>query len=276
MKLKAPALALLALLSSSAPARAGSDMERLARDLGEAARSAGLRRVAVAPFESARGAGDERGAALTETLIVALVSGGRVQAVERGLLGKLADEISLDKTGAVRDGARREVRLSPVDGLVVGRYQSDGRRIKFFARVVDAHTGVIVAAASAEVDEDSMPADVFDVPVPASRGGFPPPDGEQLRDAPAEARCADAVRRVDALQEGVLELKARYWAFRLRLGVAVNPGSTILNGGLRERFYERLRVWRAAERIPPMSREELDRLADAEGRSYGLVRDCGL
>lgn len=256
-------------------------MKRLARELGEAARAAGMRRVAVVPLESARSRSDGRSQALTERLLVALVRDGRLQAVERGLLGKLADEISLDKTGAVRDGARRETRLSPVDGLVLGRYESDGRRLRVFVRVVDAQTGVIAAASDATFADESYSADPFNVPVPVLHGDFPAPDGEELRDAPAEDRCAGAAGRVDALQEKVLELKARYWAFRLRLGVeasevAVNPGSTIPDSELRERFYERLRSWHAAEKIPPMSQADLAQLSEAEGRSYELVRDCGI
>ena len=284
MKIKFPAfaVAVLAGLALASPARAdGSDMKRLARELGDAARAAGLRRVAVVPLESARGGADGRGAALTERLLVALVRDGRVQAVERGLLGKLADEISLDKTGAVRDGARREVRLTPVDGLVLGRYESDGRRLHVFVRVVDAQTGVIAAAADASFEDAAYASDPFNVPVPVLHGDFPALDGEELHDAPAGDRCAGAAARVDSLQENVLELKARYWAFRLRLGVeaaevTVNPGSTIPDSGLRERFYERLRSWHAAEKIPVMNREELARLSDAEGVSYELVRDCGI
>ena len=235
MKQKIPAFAVAVLtgLVFAVPAHAdGSDMKRLARELGDAARSAGLRRVAVVPLESARGGSDGRSPALTERLLVSLVRDGRLQAVERGLLGKLADEISLDKTGAVRDGARREVKLATVDGLVLGRYESDGRRVHVFIRVVDSQTGVIAAAADASFADEAPSSDPFDVPVPILHGDFPALDGEELHDAPAGNQCAGAAGRVDALQQKVLELKSRYWAFRLRLGVqgsevTVNPGSTI-------------------------------------------------
>ncbi len=289
MKLKNAAPALLAVLVLTAVPSASADaFARLARRLGDAARAAGLKRVAVSRFESADGFGRGRGAELSERLVVSLVRDGRVQTVERSLLGKLADEASLDRTGAVAGGAQREVSLAPVDALVVGRYETDGRGVRVFVRVVDARTGVIAGAASAEIADDSLAFDPFAVPVPRLQGAFPPLDaGETLRDAPADqapssgGACAGAAARVDALQSAVLELKARFWAFRLRLGVdaasvSVNPGSTIPDSALRERFYARLRHWHAAAVIPPMTRDELGRLTAAEGRSYELVRDCGL
>jgi hypothetical protein len=293
MKLANAVLTILLLAAS--PARA-DDLRTLARRLGDAARAAGFKRVAVARLESADGfAEGALGTELSERLTISLVRDGRVEAVERSLLSKLADEVSLDRTGAVAGGAAREVRLAPVDGLVVGRYESDGNGVRVFARVVDARTGVIAGAGQAEVADASLSFDPFAVPVPRLAGGFPDWDARDgLRDAPADAvpeadvpaplpapACGGAAARVNVLQEKVLDLKARYWAFRLRLGadaasISVNPGTTIPDPGLRERFYARLRFWHAAPRLPAMTKAELGTLADAEGRSYELVRDCGL
>lgn len=272
------ALVLLAAASSAA-----ADLSRLARGLGEAARAAGLKRVAVSRFEPTKGGEDRRGNQLAERVVVALVQDGRVQAVERNLLAKIADEISLSRTGAVEGGSRRAVRLAAVDGLIVGRFASDGRRLRVYAHLVQLETGLIVGAATAEVDDDEGSVDPFDVPVPALRAEFPALDADDLRDAPASdgGRCSGAALKVARMQDQVLELKARFWAFRMRLGldaadVTVNPGTTIPDSALRARFYERLGALHAQERLAPMTEQEMRDLARVEGESYALVRDCGL
>lgn len=273
------AAAVLVLLAAG-PTRA-ADLADLARQLGRAASAAGVRRVAVSSLRPVRGGASARGSEIAERLIVALVRDGRVQAVERSLLGSLASEAALGQTGAVAGGAGA-VRLADADGLLVGRYQSDNGTLRVFARVVDPRDGVIVAAGEAVLD-DASPDDPFTVPVPVLRGDFPPLDGE-LRDAPADeagADCAGARERVAHLQEGLLDLKARYWAFRLRLGVDAaqvtsTPGATIPDAEQRARFYERLNDWHRAVSIPALSEADLARLATSEGTSYELVRDCGL
>lgn len=279
--MKTIAAAGAALLLAGSAAR-GAELSRMARDLGDAARSAGLKRVAVGKLQPAKGGDDGPGAGLTERLVVALVRGGKVQAVERSLLPDLADEVSLGRTGAVAGGAKRGMRLAAVDGLVVGRYSRSSGRIRLYARVVHLETGVIVGAADAELEDDEPSADVFDVPVPILGGSFPFAEREELRDSlGARPDCTEASQRVTRLQQGVLELKARYWAYRLRLGlsggdVTVNPGTTIPDAGTRARFYERLKELASSERLAPMSEDEMGRLSEAEGRSYALVRDCGI
>lgn len=259
----------LATLTASAllctPVRAG-DLSSLARELGSVARSAGLRRVAIARIEPARGSDDGRGEALAEGLIVALVRDGRVQAVERGQLGKLAEEISLDRSGAVTGTADRDLRLAPIDGLIVGRYDVVDGRMRVFARVVDAQSGVIVGAADADLD--------------ASASGVA---DESLRDAPAEparANCADNAARATALQQDVLDLKARYWAFRLKLGEDVSAATDSAQEAMpetdqRELFAAQLDAWRAAGQIPPMKAEELYRLSSADRHARALLKGCG-
>ena len=264
------------------PASATADLARMARDLGDAARSAGIHRLAVSRFEPMRGAEDGRGALLSERLTVALVRGGRVETVERNLLAKIADEISLDRTGALEGGAHRAVRLAPVDGIVVGRYSLEGRTLRVYARLVRLDSGLIAGAAEAQEEDErgGLAADPFDVPVPALTGDFPA--FEDLKDAPAEqSACVGAAERVDRMQTNILELKARYWAFRLRLGldgadVKVNPGTTIPDSGLRARFYSRVSALRAEPNPVPMTEDELSEMKRLEGESYALVRDCGL
>ena len=86
MDLKTLAGALLLLAAAAAPARAADSMRGLGRELADAARAAGLRRVAVSRLQPSRGLDKGEGALLTERLTPALVRTGRIQAVARSLL----------------------------------------------------------------------------------------------------------------------------------------------------------------------------------------------
>lgn len=281
--------ALMLLTLTAAPALAGTELGSVARELAAAAHSAGLKRVAVAGFDAATGRDDGTGAALSERLTVALARTRRVQAVERRLLPRLMEELALDRSGAVAS-RHRLGKVLPVDGLVTGTWIPAPGGVRLLARLVQVESGLIVGASETELELDTPPSlsvlDPFDVPVPDLTAGFPdevPAPLLVLRDAPAspEPACDDAPARVDALEESVLELKARYWAARLKAGVdgrslRSNPGSTITDPLLKRRFYERLKVWHASEEVPPLSASEVRRFVQADGAAFALHRDCGL
>ena len=124
---------------------------------------------------------------------------------------------------------------------------------------------------------------VFDVPVPGFFVAAPPmPSGpSELRDAPSDTFCADASNRVDRLESEILDLKARYWAARLKRGLSlaglkINPGSTITNPSLKHNFYERMKYWYELDRVPELTPSELKRFVSIDGKAYTLYRECGV
>jgi TolB-like protein len=267
---------LLAALSGLPVFAAAADLNSMAHDLAEGARSAGLHRIAVARLEPAHGHDDGRADALTDGVTVALVRTGRVQAVERSMIGKLAEEIKLDRTGAVAGAADRETGISAVDALVVGRYEIDGGRVRVYARVVDAQSGVIVAAATADI------ADTQEVPAlhdSVSSVNFIAPTSPAASSPRLD--CATAAQELTARQENLLSLKARYWAFRLRLGLddataAADARATIPDLEQRSRYMDELSAWSAADVLPPMRAAELADLNEVQSHAKEVVRDCGL
>jgi hypothetical protein len=251
-------LAALAMFLFATPAP-GQTIGQLAGELSRAAAASGLHRVAVARFESTAGRPDSRGEHVDESLTVALVRGGRVQTIERSQVPRLAEELYLDRTGLIDGGQAREINLAPVEGLVVGHYQIEGGRMRVYARVVRLSDGLIVGAGRADLAVE------VEAPRPSVE-----PDG-----------CAEAAARVDRMQAGALDLKVRFWAFRLRLGedltmVTRNPGSTIPGSALRERFYEALKARASGEPAAPMTELELRSLERVERESEQLMRECGL
>ncbi|MDD5301898.1 MAG: CsgG/HfaB family protein [Elusimicrobia bacterium] len=286
MDLKILAGAFLLLAAAAEPARAGDAMRGLGRELADAARAAGLNRVAVSRIDSSRGADNGEGALLTERLTTALVRSGRVQAVERSLLPKLMEERSLARTGALEPDASEGSRLARVDGIVMGTYRASGKVVRLVLRVVDYRTGVIVGAVEGELEREGESVvsdmDPFDVPAPALSPKF---DFETFgpRDAVADtaSRCSDAESRINALEESILDIKARYWARRLKEGLPaselkVNPGSTIPDSALKARFYAALRRWYDADGVPALTAAEVSRFVKADGEAYSLHQECGL
>ncbi len=252
-----------------APAFAATGFDGLARELADGARTAGLTRIAVARLEPAGVRDDGRGQALTEQLTLALVRGGRVQTVERSLLGKLADEMKLDRTGAVAGASDREAKLASADALIVGRYEISEGRIHLYARVVEAQTGIIVAAAGTDLSEEDAPVLRDAIASPEARAEV------------AGVDCSAASERVAAVQEDMIELKARYWAFRQRLGAneyaaRTDARQTIPDADQRSRYEDALASWTAADEIPPLSGTEIARLNESQARARELVRSCRL
>lgn len=286
MDLKIIAGVFLLLAAAAEPALASDAMRGLGRELADAARAAGLKRVAVARLDSARGADTGEGALLTERLTTALVRSGKVQAVERSMLPKLMEERSLARTGALEADGSESARLSRVDGIVMGTYRSSGKIVRLVLRVVDSRSGVIVGAVEGELEREGESVisdmDPFDVPVPVLGGRFDF-EVDAQRDAVADtaARCGGAESRINALEESILEIKARYWARRLKDGLPaselkVNPGSTIPDPLLKARFYDSLRRWFNQDEVPPLNAAEVTRFVKADGEAYSLHQECGL
>jgi TolB-like protein len=242
----------------SAAAAWGDGYEGLAREVSRAAGRAGIARVAVAPFEPAEKGDAREGWLIAERLTTELVRDGRVQVVERNLLGKVFEEQRLMRTGAVDPAqSKRLGALYPVAGIVTGSFVSVGARLKLEARLIDMQTGLIVAAARDEVARPGWgeptqppagskpgvagilyPAFNSDPPTefleePLSDFLFQPPvlgpvgtkvaaeaaEGEDLKDSMSDD-CAEANRSADEMESRIIELKAHYWALQLKKGVS--------------------------------------------------------
>ncbi|MBI5242786.1 MAG: hypothetical protein HY922_03755 [Elusimicrobia bacterium] len=291
------AAALLAVLPASAHAANG--FKALAKALAQATEGLGVERVAVLPFEPADGSSASEGWNISEKLITQIVKQGKLQAVERSLLKKLMGEHLLGRTGVLDPSTLRMVgRVFGVDAVVTGTFITLGSEAVVQARFISVETGVIMAAEEQKVEREWLAPlgaamgsggaseDAFLAPVPTltvSPPPFPVMDRElaELRDSPAESVCVDAAERVDRLERQILDLKARYWALKLRAGfdrtaVKQNPGSTITDPLLKKAFYDRMKAWYERDRIPKLTRLEVERFVELDEKAYTLHRRCGL
>lgn len=302
MKLSA-ALALTALLQTAAQA---AGLAAAAKHLARGASDAGITRVAVLPFKAVGGAEDGRGRLLAEDLSRSLDGRRDVRLVERAALDDVMAELALGQTGAVDPRRRPEPgRLAAAEAVVTGVYAALGGQAELRARLVRVEDGLVLASARVMVKlaplpgfspipeagylsaEDSV-ANALDFqgrPRAAARlrraarrapAPAPAPTPSDWRDA-LHDECVRWQERSDALQAGVLELKARYWAGQAAKrgfkAPAEAPGAAFFDPALKDRFLAALED--AALSPEPLSMTETKEFLDADREAFGLRARCG-
>ena len=266
----------------------------LAKELARAAQDSGITRVAVIPFEPADSSSAKDGLAIAEKLTTQIVRTGRVQTMERSLIGKLLDEHRLAKTGLIDLGTLKKLgAVLSVDGIVSGSFVTLGPRVLINARLIDVETGRIVAACEREAPREWSDGAALIFPLAQELAAEPPTDlsadiarassfeEDGLRDSLASQGCAHAAERVDRMESRILDIKARYWALRLKKGLSLrvlkfNPGSTITDPELKRRFYDRMTFWHERGDIPELSPAEVNSFVTTDQRAFALHRECGI
>jgi TolB-like protein len=275
------------MLAAAAQAAQAGGYRVMARELAAEARRAGVTRVAVMPFEPADGGSPRDGWNISEKLVTQLVRTGKVQALERSMLRALMSEQRLGQTGALDPATLKRIgRVLSADGIVTGSFTTIGREVVVNARLINTETGVIVAASERKAERDwfdlpnlFVPAPEFTVPAPEiveeGEGAF------AMRDALTDEGCDEAAARVDRLENDILDLKARYWALRLKKGLQLsslktNPGSTISDPELKQQFYDRMNAWYGQAVVPALSAAETKRFVAVDSQAYSLHKRCRL
>lgn len=296
-----PSALLAALLA--APAAAGP-YEKLSREVVLIAKRSGYARVAVLPFNSVGGADGASGRALAEQLVSRLAGNSGLQVVERALLDRVLGEQSLGHKGMLDQRQAKKVgRILGVDAIVTGSYLNlSGRRLEVHTRLIDTETARILGAATARVDREwdedwSAPGEVFRVR-PPELGGFslafaPAPAAgfgegfaqDELLDAPGPlaggaGECDAWEARSRRAHETTLDLKARFWAARMRepgfsaRALTRNPGSEIRDLALRQELYRRIKELYQAGGGPGLTTRERESLLAAERKAEALAEAC--
>lgn len=285
MERKTRAGLLLTLILAASPLKANG-FKAMAKELSSPAGSAGIRRVAVLPFIASNGVESQDGLNISEKLTTQVVRAGKVQAVERGMLGRIMEEHHLAQTGAIDPAAAKKLgRLLSIDGIITGTFSERNGQVFLNARLIDVETGVIVAASESRVERDWAPelrsSFVIHLPEPKPvRMNVPPLAPEEaldLRDAVAENSCADS-GEAEVLESGILDLKARRWAALLKSGATrsslnKNLDSTIADTELKLDFLERVDAW-SAQGSPALTPSENDRVTALDQKAFWLLRNC--
>lgn len=285
----------MCLHSARLHASARGDCGSIANEIARAAVKFSKKRVAVAPFQGPRGRESFSGAVVSERLISNLLAQGTIDVVERALLKNVMREQRLERFGLVDPRMVKTLgKVLGVEALVTGTVVElrDGR-VEINARLVDAETAKVLSAMTVSIEKEwseFSPEEVMNVPVPEL------PDFEVAANTPAPAwrynvndtagdlpgadSCGESHSQVDELERSIVDLKARYWAARLKdpafsgSSLKQNPGSEIENSDLKNRFYSQLRLWYDNSSAPAMTDSEITILNQQEKRIHALSDSC--
>ena len=266
---------LTAGLLSGASAQGAGDYSGLASGLAQAAVGHGLSRVAMGAFSSANASAEEEARFATEKTAAGLAAGTGIQFLDLAVL---------EAAAGGREGwlARLPARTRP-QALVKGTVFKEGEKITVMARLVEASTGRVLASLQAvsRVRFSELP------PVPDMDWGSAPTVAavkDPFRDAPADGgfNCSAAFREMDRVNAGAAELKARYWAAKMKergfvMGsLTRNPGSEIRDPQLKQKFYDLLTRYYGEEEAPGLSDGQAAKLEEFMGRESGVIDRCGI
>lgn len=227
-----------------------------------------------------QGADPREGWALSVKMISKIDGGLKVRALDWAALSELMDARGLDKR-SLHDPAVLKLLGGhlQVDSVLSGRFSVRGKEAVYRPLLIDVRSGKSAWAPEQRIDRDlivSVPDIKIEPPV------LDPEHTLAMRDAPSDYEaCEGAGERVDALENKILDLKARYWALQLSRGVSYkgikfNPGSTISDPGLRKVFYGRMKAWMKQEVIPELTPHETIQFAQIDEEAFHLARSCGI
>jgi TolB-like protein len=270
--------AAIALLLGASYSFAG-DFDKLAVQLSHAAKAHGRARVAILPFQVIGGKGSTSGRIVSERLVGPMINGGEVEVVERAMLESVMREQQLQFSGVVDARSVKEIgKILNVDAVITGTVIAlRDDRVEVNARLIDTESAKILYAGETKVEQDWNES-MFDDASWGGASGWPPIPSFDLASnaSAADWGCMGAPDKVDQLERSVMDLKARFWASKLRAGLdgatlKSNPGSEIRNPEIRAEFYKNLKAEAAG---PALNDEEISKLKDALKQIQRLNDSC--
>lgn len=267
-------ISICAALALPGAASAASGYAAISEKLARAAEAGGLTRITVGTFssEGEGSAGEASFAAEKISHALAALAGLQV-----------SDQAVLELNGGGGPGWLKKLpsKARP-QALVRGAVFVEDGRVTVMARLVDAASGRVLASAEMKGEPrfSALP------PVPDLDWGNPPSAAampDPFRDSPSDGGfdCQGAFREMDRLNEKAADLKARYWAAKLKEpgfvsgSLTRNPGSEIRDPLLKGRFYEMLKGYYEREEVPALPSAQLKKLEEFMDRESGVIDRCG-
>lgn len=153
-------------LLASAGCLSSNPYRRLAKELS-APLAGTKRRVAVVPFRGIDPSLNLEAEAVSERLLSQLYGKRGIELVERSHIQQVLSETSLGQTGALDAKSVAELgRLAGAQALVLGTVTRGRKGLEVSARVVDVTSGLLLAAASANLPQESNKPVAADAPPP--------------------------------------------------------------------------------------------------------------
>lgn len=274
MKIYRIPIILGAMLALCGTALGAADYAGMASRLAKAAEAGGVTRITVGQFsaEGEGAAGEARFAA--EKLSSAFSKTGGLQVSDQSVL-----EMSAGSGAGWLKKLPAKVRPQ---AMLMGSVFVEGGRVTVMARLVETGSGRVLASdelTSSPRFSQIPPVPDLDWSAPPSAAVMPDP----FRDAPSDDGfdCQAAFRRMDALNVKAADMKARYWAAKMKEpgflagSLTRNPGSEIRDPQLRQKFYETLGEY-YQNGAPELSAAQVKQLENFMQREGDVIDRCGL
>lgn len=262
--------ALLALLAASAASAA--DYKSLSMELARTARENGISRVALGAFSAAAGAENEARFAEEKT------SWGL--SAQKDL--EVLDQASLEAYAGSKDWLKKLPSSLRPQAFIKGSVFQEGEDITLILKLVEARSGRVLGTleARSKAHFTELPA------VPDLNWGAPvamTPAHEEFRDAPSdhEFDCASAFREMTRLNAAAVDLKARYWARKMKepgfslSSLSRNPGSEFKDFQVKNQFYELLAKYHELDLPPALSAAQGGQLEAFMAKETAVINRCG-
>ncbi len=277
MKIIIKSLIAQVLLTIGAAAYA-ADYTGMAMDLARTARENGVSRVLLGSFSAA--AGSESEAAYAQEKAAAGL------ATQKDL--ELIDQEAVQAFAGSKEGwMKRLPAKSRPQAFVKGSVFQEGDSVTVMIKLVDARNGRVLSAM--ELKSAARFSSVSSLPgmeMPELNWKDLPPLPEapkDLRDAlNDDSGCSASFRQMDRLNGSAVDLKARYWAAKMKQpGFAMgtltrNPGSEIRDPQLKQKFYELLAKYHEQDEAPALGSAQARQLEDFMAKERSVIDRCGI
>lgn len=164
-------------------------LDKLTNQMVESMESENKKTVAVVEFSNLNGSVSAFGRFMAEKLISKLFETRRFKVIERSLLNKVIEEYKLSQTGITAPELAEQLgKLLGVEAIITGTITDMGGDFDVNARIIDTHSGGLLAASSVLVAKDEMVLQLLQMeykndglPVPTSPGSPAAPNNEFTR-----------------------------------------------------------------------------------------------
>lgn len=149
---------------ASAASNLEEGVKQLADQIGKSMQERQKQKVAIVDFSDLNGNVTALGQFMAEELTTQLfiIAPGKFEVVERRMLLKLVDELSLGQLGLIEEKSLKEMgRVLGVDAIVTGSLTDLGNTVKVNARVIAVESAKVVAVAAAEIQKTGVVADLL-------------------------------------------------------------------------------------------------------------------
>ncbi len=171
-----------------------------------------------------------------------------------------------------------------IDAVVTGTVFAAGHKLRVLAKLIDINSGRVLLADQSESEREwALFPEVPDIELDWDSQEWPLPPSD-FRDAvsdPGQGSCADRKMRLSGLNSELVDIKARYWAAKMKepgftiRGLSRNPGTEITDPEVKARFYKLLGSYFRSDYEEPPDPARLTAVLDLIAEEAKVYSECG-